>query len=456
MESANMKAKELKEKIEGILPQRLSGVFECYGFDLEELLTPLKWKPLVLIIGNYSSGKSTFINEFLGMDVQRTGQAPTDDSFTILTAPEEGESTGELTGSTVVADERFPFSTLRKFGEKLVAHLVMKRIDSDKLKDIAIIDTPGMLDSVTEQDRGYDFLGVIGELARLSDLVVLMFDPHKAGTIKETYKVLRITLPASAGEDRVVFVLNRIDECENLEDLIRAYGTLCWNLSQMTGRKDIPRIFLTYAKIPGKEVPQEFKVWEKEREELKKTLMDAPRMRLFHMLQEVDRAVRELGLVIKAMKRFKEMFISRLKGFVKSVGIAAAFAFLLGDLVMNLLIGYPSDPFLLSLVTGKLCVDSFLWPIIWLLFTIAGGSVYFQKITFPGFVKSLSSDPDRLVELTSAYDRDLWERVKPRVAELIEKNAKHQIWVRHKKNLAKLEKVVKGELQELYEKVRWF
>ncbi|NPA94474.1 MAG: dynamin family protein [Thermodesulfobacteria bacterium] len=455
-QSVNIRAKELKEKIEGIIPKRLSGVFECYGFSIDDLMTPIKWKPLVLIIGNYSSGKSTFINEFLGMDVQRTGQAPTDDSFTILTAPEEGESPGDLTGSTVVADERFPFGGLRKFGEKLLSHLVMKRIDSDKLKDIAIIDTPGMLDSVTEQDRGYDFLGVIGELARLSDLIVLMFDPHKAGTIKETYKVLRMTLPASAGEDRVLFVLNRIDECENLEDLVRAYGTLCWNLSQMTGRKDIPRIYLTYAKIPGKEVPQEFKVWEKEREELKKALMDAPRMRLFHMLQEVDRAVRELGLVIRAMDKFKEMFVSRLKRFVKSVGIAAVFAFLMGDLVMNLLTGYPSDPFLLSLVTGNLGVDTFLWPIIWFLFTIGIGSFYFQKITFPRFIREVASNPDRLVELKSAYDRDLWERVRHRVAELIDKDARHQIWVRHKRNLARLEKVVKTELQSMYDKVRMF
>ena len=40
--------------------------------------------PLVLVVGNHSSGKSTFLNYVLGEDVQRTGMAPTDDSFTIL------------------------------------------------------------------------------------------------------------------------------------------------------------------------------------------------------------------------------------------------------------------------------------------------------------------------------------------------------------------------------------
>ncbi len=456
MDSALPDINRLKEDIERVLPRKLARVFDCYGFDLEVLLTPLKWKPLVLVIGNYSSGKSTFINEFLGQEVQRTGQAPTDDSFTILTTHENEENPGDITGTTVVSDEKLPFTGLRRFGEKLLCHLVMKRIESDKLREIAIIDTPGMLDSVTEQDRGYDFLGVIGELAKLSDLVVLMFDPHKAGTIKETYKVLRMTLPASAGEDRVVFVLNRIDECENLEDLVRAYGTLCWNLSQMTGRKDIPRIFLTYATIPGRDVPREFQVWEKERDELKRAILSAPRMRLFHMLQEVDRVVRELSLVIMAMERLKAAFMVRLKDFLKSLSITGAFTFLLGDLLMNLVSGYPSHPFLIALATGNLTPNSLLWPVVWLLFTVAAGSLYFQKITFPGFVKAYSSDPDRLAELESAYDRDLWERIRPKVIELIEKKARHEIWVRHKAHLAKVKKFIKKDLQSFYEKVKRF
>ncbi len=456
MEASMKDAKDLKAKIEKILPKKLSGVFECYGFNMEELLTPLKWKPIVLIIGNYSSGKSTFINEFIEKDIQRTGQAPTDDSFTIITAPSEEESPGDILGSTLVADETLPFGSLRRFGEKLLSHLVMKKIQCEKLKDIAIIDTPGMLDSVTEQDRGYDFLGVIGELARLADLIVLMFDPHKAGTIKETYKALRTTLPASSDEDRVLFVMNRIDECENVEDLVRAYGTLCWNLSQMTGRKDIPRIYLTYAKIPGKAIPKEFEVWEKERQELKKAILGAPRMRLFHMIQEVDKAARELALVIKAMKRFKELFLKRMKAFLRSLGITGILAFLLGDLAMNLLTGYPSEPFILSLATGTLSFNNFLWPLIWLLLVVAGGSVYFQKFTFPRFVKYCTTNLDSLVKLDSAYERDLWQRVRSKVLDLLERDARRQIWVRHKRNLAKVEKFIKKDLQSFYERVRRF
>ena len=34
----------------------------------------ISWKPIVLILGNYSSGKSTLINELLSQKIQSTGQ----------------------------------------------------------------------------------------------------------------------------------------------------------------------------------------------------------------------------------------------------------------------------------------------------------------------------------------------------------------------------------------------
>lgn len=65
--------------------KHLSPVALRYGYSEVPLEADIKWHPLVLVLGNYSSGKSALINEFLGADVQDTGQAPTDDSFTIIT-----------------------------------------------------------------------------------------------------------------------------------------------------------------------------------------------------------------------------------------------------------------------------------------------------------------------------------------------------------------------------------
>ena len=447
---SNKAAIELTHKLENLLPQRLGGLFREYGMDMTDVLASLKWKPLVLIIGNYSSGKSTFINEVLGRDVQRTGQAPTDDSFTVLAGASPEESGKVIPGSSVIRDESLPFQPLRHFGESLTSHFSMKLVYSPVLENIAIIDTPGMLDSVTEKDRGYDYLGVIGELARLSDLIVLMFDPHKAGTIKETYQVIRSTLPGSAGEDRVRYVLNRIDECDNITDLLRAYGTLCWNLSQMTGRKDLPRIYLTYAPCDESKLPQGFEVWKNERQELKHSLGSAPRLRLDHILQQVDTSVRELRMLVEALDRFRKGFMKQLKASLRTWGVGALLVFLFGDTLMHLAFGYPDVSFLGNLLSGHVGITDLLWPVIGALAVACGGIFWIQKIKFPAYTKRVLSSLDSLVKLDTPYKMDIWQRVKPRVRELISENPFHQLRLSHSRNLVRIEKFLKSDLKKFY------
>lgn len=43
-------------------------------------------QPMVLVLGNHSAGKSSFVNHLLGREVQKTGVAPTDDGFTVIAA----------------------------------------------------------------------------------------------------------------------------------------------------------------------------------------------------------------------------------------------------------------------------------------------------------------------------------------------------------------------------------
>ena len=51
--------------------------------------------PFVLLVGNHSSGKSSFINHVLGRPVQTAGVAPTDDSFTVIAPGPSDVDTGE-------------------------------------------------------------------------------------------------------------------------------------------------------------------------------------------------------------------------------------------------------------------------------------------------------------------------------------------------------------------------
>ena len=446
-------AKALIKKLDKLLRSKMAPIYKRYGVSMQDVLTPLMWKPLVLVIGNYSSGKSTFINELLDMPVQRTGQAPTDDCFTILTSPAEGESEEEVPGGTIVADERLPFATLMPFGERLFSHLRMKKVRSPVLDNFAIIDTPGMLDSVTERDRGYDYLGVVGELARMADLIILMFDPHKAGTIKETYQAIRSTLPGSTGEDRVLYVLNRIDECDNVPDLVRSFGTLCWNLSQMTGRKDIPRIYLTFAAKEGDVPPQGVESWVSERDELKRAVETAPTMRVNHVFQEAERGVRELDLQAEALAAFKRGFGLQLQKALRGGLLASLLVFWFGDLLLKLAAGFPQTTLIGSLFSGAFDDRALVFPSLAALLVLGLTGGIISSFIYPRFKKRVLEDLDTLIFFETAYKRDLWRRVRDRVSTRIEDEGYKQLWISHAWYQRRLKKFLEKEIGRL--KSKW-
>lgn len=447
----NSSPPELIAKLEKLLNSKVRPRFNRYGVPIDGLMAPLKWKPLVLVIGNYSSGKSTLINELIGKDVQRVGQAPTDDCFTILSRTEKNSGEAEIPGSSVVSDERLPFGGLRCFGEKFFSHLRLKHVDSPFLENLALIDTPGMLDSVTERDRGYDYLSVIGELARLSDVIILMFDPHKAGTIKETYQAIRSTLPGSTGEDRVLYVLNRIDECANATDLLRSYGTLCWNLSQMTGRKDIPRIYMTFSDM-GQQVTKIFDMWRPERDELKRSVENAPQLRLNHIFHEVDRGIREVTMQAEAYAAFRTGFFTRFRKVLRFSFLAGIGLFLTTDIFLNWGLGFPEQPLVTAIINQNLEYQHFLIPGGAVLLVVLLTSFVVQNILMPRYTRQTLAALDTLIPLETTYRKDLWRRVRDMVGQKIGNTPAQVAWMRHLGTKRTLERFLEKKLKPLFAK----
>jgi EH domain-containing protein 1 len=324
----------LRTELLEMVSEQLTPVAMRYGYSEVPLETNIKWRPQVLVLGNYSSGKSTLINEFLGLDVQGTGQAPTDDSFTIITFDEnepEGSPvrvTDQRDGKFLLNDPEYPFETLKKHGMRFASHFKLKKVNSPFLKNLALIDTPGMLDSITERDRGYNYQEVIGDLAQMADLVLVLFDPHKAGTVREAHTSLRDTLPAKTFEDRMLYVLNRIDECASMTDLLRVYGTLCWNLSQITGRKDIPMIHLTYStsaalqKDHTHDLDESYlRYLDNQREELKRAVLLAPCHRLDNLATFVETHGERLCHFLEGMISYRKKARQfRVKSFFAGLG----------------------------------------------------------------------------------------------------------------------------------------
>jgi GTP-binding protein EngB required for normal cell division len=196
--------------------------------------------PFCLLVGNHSSGKSSFINYVLQRNIQKAGVAPTDDTFTVI-AP--GPADTDADGPTLIGDPDLGFASLRQFGPTLIHHTQLKTRQSRL--NFMLVDSPGMIDSPGGNkdlmDRGYDFQGVIRWFAQRADIVCIFFDPDKPGTTGETMSVLLNSL--SGMDHKLLIVLNKADQFEKIHDFARAYGSLCWNLSKVIPRKDLPPIF---------------------------------------------------------------------------------------------------------------------------------------------------------------------------------------------------------------------
>ena len=92
-------SQRLQDEIQKKSMAKLAPLLNSYKLNCDTLETALKWKSIVLLLGNYSSGKSTLINELFGSNIQRTGQSPTDDSFTLITSPDHGPVPKDISGS---------------------------------------------------------------------------------------------------------------------------------------------------------------------------------------------------------------------------------------------------------------------------------------------------------------------------------------------------------------------
>lgn len=295
----------------GRLRESVQGISDRWRGPLSESTQKNTVLPFVFLLGNHSSGKSSFVNYITGRKVQTTGVAPTDDTFTIIVP---GPSDMDRDGPAFIGDPDMGFSGLKSFGPQLIHHTQLKvRSNVDGMKDFMIVDTPGMIDSPmlrdhvggtdkkAVMDRGYDFEGVCRWYAERADVILLFFDPDKPGTTGETLQVLTNSLTGL--DHKLHIILNKADQFKKIHDFARAYGSLCWNLSKVIQRKDLPRIHTmclpsSYFPVESQDVPQ---VEEEEEESLGRALADLAKSR-----EEVCREVRN------APKRRVDNEISRL------------------------------------------------------------------------------------------------------------------------------------------------
>ena len=111
-------------------------------------------RPMVMLVGQYSTGKTTFIRYLLEQDFPgiRIGPEPTTDRF-IAVMHDDAE--GVVPGNALVVDPKKQFRPLSKFGNAFLNRFQCSHTNSEVLKGISIVDTPGILSGEKQRtDRG--------------------------------------------------------------------------------------------------------------------------------------------------------------------------------------------------------------------------------------------------------------------------------------------------------------
>lgn len=164
-------------------------------------------KPMIMLVGQYSTGKTTFIRYLLERDFPgiRIGPEPTTDSFIAVM---HGDKDGIIPGNALVVDPKKQFRPLSKFGNAFLNRFNCSMLDSQVLKGISIVDTPGILSGEKQRvDRGYDFTGVLEWFAERVDRIILLFDAHKLD-ISDEFK--RSIEALKGHDDKIRIILNKV------------------------------------------------------------------------------------------------------------------------------------------------------------------------------------------------------------------------------------------------------
>jgi len=268
------------------------------------LLTDVEFdaKPQVLLVGQYSVGKTSFIRYLLGRDFpgQRIGPEPTTDRFTVLiNGPEERT----IPGNALSVHPDLPFRGLERFGVSFLSRFEGSQVPSSVLRSVTLVDTPGVLSGEKQRvNRGYDFTKVVAWFAERADLIILLFDAHKLDISDELKGAIDVL---KGHEDKIRCILNKADQIDR-QQLMRVYGALLWSLGKTMTSPEVARVYVgSFWQEPLKNLDNAA-LFEMEEKDLMKDLAVLPR----------QSAVRKINELVKRIRKVKTL--AYIIGYLKS------------------------------------------------------------------------------------------------------------------------------------------
>jgi hypothetical protein len=221
-----------------------------------EILHPLQ-KVSIMIIGNHSAGKSSFINWYCEDDVQPCGMAIETQGFTFITSGVK-KLTAPLKGEATIM--RYPHvkGLKTKYGKPLVENLTT-RVSVSKAKSFYVvdfIDTPGLVDGNVSYP--FEVNDAIVDLADYADLIFVFMDPVGQALVSRTMSVVKEL--NKKYYDKMRYYMTKADTVTKQEDLMKLAVQIAQNVQDHIKNQhgfEIPAIFLPdhpedQSRLPGR------------------------------------------------------------------------------------------------------------------------------------------------------------------------------------------------------------
>ncbi|PVV01772.1 hypothetical protein BB560_003797 [Smittium megazygosporum] len=290
---------EITTELQGVYKRKIAPLETVYNFEMfnSPVLNAqdISTNPMVLLLGQYSTGKTTFIEYILGESYPGSyvGIEPTTDKFTAVMSGQEKKI---IPGHAAAVSGELPFSSLQKFGTNFLSRFQVSQMDNPLLKNLTIVDTPGILSGSKQMQRGYDFSKAMAWFGTRADLILILFDGHKLDISDEFKEVIQTLKP---NIEKVRIVLNKCDTVDQ-QQLMRVYGALMWSLGKVIDTPEVPRVYLgsfwPATRPPvGNKFTDSVSLIEKEQKDLLQALKEIP----------VTSALRKVNDMVKRARQAK-------------------------------------------------------------------------------------------------------------------------------------------------------
>jgi small GTP-binding protein len=268
---------------EGELLDRLAAALERFGADVaaadlqrfREAREQLSGLFLLVIAGEFNSGKSSFINALLGERVLPEGVTPTTDRINLL---RHGPAVAE---------------------QQLESFLLERTHPAALLREITVVDTPGTNAIIRRHEE------LTRDFVPRSDLVLFVTSADRPFTESERAFLEQIR----EWGKKIVFVINKIDILGEASEREQVISYVADNATALLG--ETPKIFPVSARFAIEARTKDLsEIWER-------SGFDAVEEYLLHTLDQEERVrlklLNPLNVGLRLAARYKEAAFERLK-----------------------------------------------------------------------------------------------------------------------------------------------